>query len=194
MDLITYAIAKDSMPFTTVEKPGFTRMLKVFDHCYEPPSRKYFSKTAVPRLYNITKEKVELELKSIKFFSSTTDLWSSETLHPYTSFTVHFITNDWDMKSFCLQTAFLPDDHTGDTLAEALEATLDGWKLDKEQQVCITTDSGAKIVCAINKLEWQRLSYFWPNLNLAVTKAVKDDHCITIAIWTSKKNCECIFS
>ena len=52
--------------------------------------------------------------------------------------------------SLYYQTAFLPDNHTGYTLAEALETTVDGWKLNTElQQVCITTDSGTKIFCAI---------------------------------------------
>ena len=140
--LVTYAIAKESMAFTTVEKPGFRKMLSTFDQQYVPPSRKYFSKTAVPHLYSATRETVEIELKNIEFFSSTSDLWSSETLHPYISYTIHYINKEWEMKSFCLQTAFLPTDHTGDNLAEDLEATLDGWNLKKEQQDCITTDNG----------------------------------------------------
>ena len=52
------------------------------------------------------------------------------------------------MRSFFLQTAFLPTDHAGDNLAEVLEATIDGWNLKKEHQVCITTDNGSNIVNA----------------------------------------------
>ena len=186
-DSVMYAIAKDSMPFTTIEKPGFLKMLHTFDPRYVPPGRKYISKTAVPHLYNATREKVEMELKKIQFFSSTTDLWSSETLHPYMSYTIHYVDKEWKMRSFCLQTAFLPTDHTGDNLAEALEATIDGWNLKKEHQVCITTDNGSNIVNATKKLQWQRLPCFGHNLNLAVTKALKDDHRISRALGLARK-------
>ncbi len=181
-DSVAYTIAKDCLPFSTVDKPGFKRMLATFDSRYEPPSRKYFSKTAIPHLYSSVKERVEGEIVSLKFFSSTTDLWSSGTMHPYMSFTIHYITVDWELRTSCLQTQFLPSDHTGDNLAEALEAVLDAWNLKKEQQVCITTDNGSNIVLATNKLQWQRLPCFGHNLNLAVTKATKNDHRISRAL------------
>ena len=91
------------------------------------------------------------------------------------------------MRSVCLQTAFLPTDLTGDNLAEALEATIDGWNLKKEHQVCITTDNGSNIVNATKKLQWQRLPCFGHNLNLAVTKALKDDHRISRALGLARK-------
>ena len=170
------------MAFTTVEKPGFRKMLSTFDQQYVPPSRKYFSKTAVLRLYSAKRETVEIEIE----FSSTSDLWSSETLHSYISYTIHYINKEWEMKSICFQTAFLPTDHTGDNPAEALEATLDGWNLKKEQ-VCITTDNGSNIVNATSKLHWQRLPCFGHNLNLAVTKALKDDNRISRALGLARK-------
>ena len=42
------------LPVYTVEKPGFVNLLKQFDPQYELPSRKYFSKTAIPKLYEST--------------------------------------------------------------------------------------------------------------------------------------------
>ena len=186
-DAVSYTIAKDMMPFTTVERPGFKRLLSVFDKKYELPGRKYFSQTAIPSLYCTTREKVEAELQSIEFFSATTDLWSSETLHPFMSYTVHFINNSWQYRSLRLQTSFLPSDHTADNLAEALTAALESWSLKEDKQICITTDSGANIISATNKLGWQRLSCFGHNLNLAVTKALKDDPRIARALGLSRK-------
>ena len=119
-DSFLYAIAKDMLPFRAVERPGFQKMLSTFEPKYELPSRKYFSKTGIPRLYNSIKGTVEKELSEMEFFSATTDLWSSEVMHPYISYTVHFINKSWEMKNLCLQTTFLPCDHTGDNLAEAL--------------------------------------------------------------------------
>ena len=130
------------LPFTTVEKSGFKKMLATFDPRYELPSRKYFSKTGIPRLYNSVKSTVEKELKEMQFVSATTDLWSSEVMHPYISLTIHFVNQLWEMKNLCLQTVFLPCDHTGDNNAEALNKGLDSWNLKEEQLVYITTDYG----------------------------------------------------
>ena len=50
----------------SVEKPGFRRMLAEFDKQYEPPSHKYISKTAIPRAYNNTKQKVVSDLSHVE--------------------------------------------------------------------------------------------------------------------------------
>ena len=60
---VTYCLAKDSLPIQTVERTEFTALLKAFDSCYQIPSRKHFSQTALPSLYSTTKEKVAGELK-----------------------------------------------------------------------------------------------------------------------------------
>lgn len=185
---VTYAIAKDCLPFRTVEKPGFTRLVSTLDRRYILPGRKHFSHTAIPSLYASTREKVYRELQEgVKFFSATTDLWSSESLHPYISYTIHYIDPLWQYRSICLQTAFLPSDHTGENLAEALETALNTWGLNANQQVCITTDSGANIVRACNILAWRRLSCFGHNLNLAVSKSIKDDPRISRALSLTHK-------
>ena len=138
-------------------------------------------------MYSSTREKVQAELKGVIFFSATTDLWSSEALHPYISYTVHYIDHLWQYHTRCLQTAFLPSDHTGENLADALETALATWGLNVRKQVCITTDSGANIVRACSLLGWQRLACFGHNLNLAVNKALKDDHRVSRALALARK-------
>ncbi|KAG1945207.1 zinc finger BED domain-containing protein 1-like [Pimephales promelas] len=58
-DAVTFYLAKDMIPIKTVENEGFKRMLKVVDPRYEIPSRKYFSATAIPRLYSECRNKME---------------------------------------------------------------------------------------------------------------------------------------
>ena len=65
---VTYAIAKDMLPLSTVEKPGFQNMLSTFDNRYQLPNRKYMSNTAIPSLYLSVKDKVADELKEMVFF------------------------------------------------------------------------------------------------------------------------------
>ena len=77
----------------TVEKSGFRQMLKTFGakYMYQLPSRKYYSETAIPRLYSSVREKVMEKLSSVEYFSGTSDLWSSVGLKPYISYTIDYI-------------------------------------------------------------------------------------------------------
>ena len=175
-DSITYCISKDMLSIYTVEKEGFRRLTYTLDSKYEIPSAKYFSSVAIPALYEKTRETVAVEVQSAYYFSSTTDMWSSSTMEPYLSYTVHFITNDWTLQSRCLQTLFVPKDHNADNLSEVLTETLAQWKLEVGRQVCITTDNGSNILCATTvRLMWTQLSCFGHNLHLAVVNSIKDE-------------------
>ena len=82
------------LPVYTVEKEGFANLLKQFDPQYELPSRKYFSKIAIPKLYESTQEFVLNNIKNVNFCSATTDMWSSINGDPYMSYTIHYITEE----------------------------------------------------------------------------------------------------
>ena len=100
--------------------------------------------------------------------SLTTDLWYSITMESYLSFTVHYIRDNWKLRSIALQTVYMPQDHTGLNLAEVLCEALESWGLSEENLVCQTKDSGANIISAAQQLEWSRLSCFGHSLHNAV--------------------------
>ena len=67
-------------------------MISKLNPRYKLPLRKHFSQQEIPRLCNQVKETVvNPKLNQIHFFSGTTDLWTSKAMHPYLSYTVHFI-------------------------------------------------------------------------------------------------------
>ena len=171
----------------TVEKSGFRKMLKTFDAKYQLPSRKYFSETAIPSLYSSVREKVMEELSSVEYFSGTTDHWSSVGLKPYISYTIHYIDDQWQLQSKCLQTHFLPEDHTSGVLVDSLTTTFESWMLTAEKQVCLTTDSGSNVVKAARDLKWRRLSCFGHNLHLAITKSLDHDSRVSRALGLTRK-------
>ena len=56
---VAYHLAKDLCPFSTVELPGFQKMVSKFNPCYQLPtntnaSKNYFSRNAVSSLYTVT--------------------------------------------------------------------------------------------------------------------------------------------
>jgi len=104
---------------------------------YQLPSRTHFTKVAVPALVNDVKSGIEekIKAKQLDYYSATTDLWILSAGDPYMTFTIHFIDANWDVVSYCLQTYYLPRDHTGTNIAEALEETIQQWKLELEKLV-----------------------------------------------------------
>nr|XP_024661555.1 zinc finger BED domain-containing protein 1-like [Maylandia zebra] len=171
---IAYCLAKDMLPINTVENEGFKQLIKVLDPRYQLPGRKHFSQIALPMLYRECREAVEKELQTVSFFATTSDMWSSRTSEPYLSLTAHYIDQDWNLKSKCLQAAYLPDDHTGEVIALGLSEALASWGLSEDKQVCITTDSGTNIVKATSLNNWTRLQCFGHRLHSAIEKAGKD--------------------
>ena len=164
-DSVTLCLAKDMIPIYSVEKEGFREMLRKFEAQYDLPGRKYFSQIAIPALYSSTREKVKSDLQDVEFFAATTDMWSSSTTQPYISYTVHYVDKEWCLQSRCLQTLFMPQDHTADNIAESMAETLDAWGLKAANQVCLTTDNGRNIVCATTRrLNWNHLPCFGHNL------------------------------
>ena len=66
-DAVTYFIAKDFLTIYTVEKSGFTWLLRMFDSRYQLLSRSYFSRTAIPALYESVRERVKQGLDKVFF-------------------------------------------------------------------------------------------------------------------------------
>ncbi|KAJ4946777.1 hypothetical protein JOQ06_008823 [Pogonophryne albipinna] len=162
------------VPIYTVEKPGFINMIKVLDPRYVLPSRKFFSEVALPQLYNSTRQRVAKELEEVSFYSATTDLWSSRTMQPYMSLTVHFINNDWTLRSVCLQTAYFPEDHTGEIIAQGLKDALNSLNLAEDRLICMTTDSGSNMIKALKDNAWPNFQCFGHRLHNAIENGVKD--------------------
>ena len=169
---ITHYIAKDMVSVNTVTKDGFKNLVQTPDRRYTIPSRTYFNQVAIPQLYAECKEKVVTELKNVEYYATTTDMWSSRTTEPYLSLTVHFVNDNFELKSRCLQTAYFPTDHTGENIALGLRECLSSWDLKEEDQTCITTDNAANVIKAMELNQWTRLQCFGHRLHLAIGKCV----------------------
>ena len=130
--LVTNCLAKDMLPISTVDKPGFKAMLWKFNPRCQLPNHNPFTKVSIPELVAETKGYIEKEIVDgeVEYFSATTDLWTSAAGDPYITFTCHFIDQHWELKSYCLQMHYLPQDHNATSIKEVLTETLELWKLE----------------------------------------------------------------
>ena len=81
----------------------------------------------------------------------------------------------------------MPEQHTGENISEAIQATMEAWGLQEAHQVCLTKDSGSNVIKATEKLQTTRLACFGYNLHLGVTNALKDDSQLSRALGVCKK-------
>ncbi|XP_055053943.2 E3 SUMO-protein ligase ZBED1 [Misgurnus anguillicaudatus] len=173
-DAVSYFLAKDMCPISTVEDEGFKKLINTLHKRYALPSRHYFTRVALPALYEKCRAEVANEVLKAEYIAATTDLWSSRKMEPYISLTIHYIDANFNLNTKCLQTAFIPEDHTGQNIAHALREAVAAWGLNEEKLVCITTDNASNIKLAADVNGWMRLQCFGHRLHLAIENAMKD--------------------
>ena len=89
---------------SNTEKQGFKKMVSMFDPKYSLPSRN-FAEKQIPKLYNELRDTVvKPAVIRANCYTVTTDLWTSCARHPFMSFTMYFIDDNWQLKTFCLST------------------------------------------------------------------------------------------
>lgn len=174
--IVTY-IASNGRPLSTVDSPQFVKMIKTFDPRYTVPSRRTVTDQELPKLYLTLKSKIQAAIdlnknSMIPMFSFTTDLWSSCTMEPYISLTIHFINIDMELQRFTLETKYIPDRHTGVNLALAVEELLRCWDLKLSDAAAITTDSAANMIKMADEAQMLRIPCFGHVLHNAIGKAM----------------------
>lgn len=140
------------------------------------PRRKYFTEKEIPTLYSETRSVLESQLSNQPNFACTTDLWTSRTVDSYMAFKIQFISDTWEMQSWCLECAAMHSDHTGENIREVLEETVtQTWKLDMTRLSGITTDNASSNIKAFKGKSYHWVPCFGHNLHLAVNKATSLD-------------------
>lgn len=157
-------------PSIHCRKEGLQALVKTLDPKYNMSDRKHFSYVQLPRMYKECRVKVKEEPQHVEYYALMTDLWTSRVTQPYMSLTVHFINNDWVLRSRCLQTSYFPEDHTGVMIAIALKEALQSWELREDMLICVTTDNATNNISALQLNEWNRLQHFGHCLQLAIGK------------------------
>uniref|UniRef100_A0A1X7T8K7 BED-type domain-containing protein n=1 Tax=Amphimedon queenslandica TaxID=400682 RepID=A0A1X7T8K7_AMPQE len=105
-----------SKDFNTISK---------LDPRYDIPSKKLFSSQEILALYLRVRNDIIEQLKQVKYYAITTDLWTSGSCELYITLTVHYIDGEWSLELKCLDTVALFADHTGDNIANCVTDIID---------------------------------------------------------------------
>ena len=61
---------------------------------------------------------------------------------------LYIFSSNYDLKSYCLDTAALYKDHTGSNIANAISDICDNWNLDMKKLFATTTDNISNMIAA----------------------------------------------
>lgn len=175
-------IALDFQPYSVVENRGFKELLHVLEPKYQIPSRTTFSRKILPDMYNklvrSVKGTMETDLLSgsrcpAPAFTFTTDMWTSRAMDPYISFTLSYITDQFQLKTFALENKYFPGSHTAERILETLEKTMDEWSLPSQIPIFCVRDNGSNLKAAIRHSVWYDVACFAHSLQLAIADAIR---------------------
>ncbi|XP_041375019.1 zinc finger BED domain-containing protein 4-like [Gigantopelta aegis] len=150
---------------------GFKDMIEQLDLKYELPSHTYFAETVVPNMYQECRAYVISSLKNVPV-ALMTDGWTSRATQSYVTITTSHITEDWNLKSFVLQTRELPESHTGVNIAQVLTDAISEWGLNKNPPL-VTDNAENMEVAAREACCIPHIGCYAHTLNLAAQKGLK---------------------
>ncbi|XP_054283311.1 zinc finger BED domain-containing protein 4-like [Macrosteles quadrilineatus] len=171
---VTRMITTDLHPYSLVEEASFKNLMDILEPRYQLPSRTTFSRTLVPELYKSERERIKSTItedaKSLLSMSLTTDTWTSRANDSFMSLTLHYLSKDFDYKSFVLGNKNITEAHTSLFLLGQLEEMVENWELPKIP-IYVLSDNAANIKAALDKSSWERIPCFAHTLQLAIHDA-----------------------
>ncbi|XP_063547165.1 uncharacterized protein LOC134754754 [Cydia strobilella] len=142
------------MPFDAVSDKGMIDFFKKYDIIVtdqDLPSRYTISRTALDDVYEMMLKNVKEQIKesSPKHVSVTFDLWTDRYRRlNYITFTLHYLTADFELKSFTLNTKLAQGKKTGEMILEMLNKTVAEFGLC-DKTLHVVTDAGSNVKRAI---------------------------------------------
>ena len=143
-------VALDLRPISSVEGEGFRDLLACIQPGYKPPSRKHITRI-LKRKHDVGKAQLKVKLQEALSIAITTDLWSSLATESYITVSVHYLSTDWKMCSYVLETSGFPERHTGENIANKLSEIGERYELNDKVST-VVHDHAANMMCALRML------------------------------------------
>jgi hypothetical protein len=163
--MVLELILEGCLPFAIVEQPSFRRLMGSLAPKYAVPNRKYFSGKALPKYDSEVRARVQRSLDKARWVALSSDMWTSKSSFSFMSLTVHWLTENFEVKHSVLNCEFAPGHHTGEAIAGLFERLLTQWSISTTTVAAALTDHasnenlGVKLAglphvhCAVHKLQ-----------------------------------------
>ena len=120
-DRIVNMIALDLRPIHMVECEGFRNLLTYLEPGYKVPRQPHVT-DIIRRKHEVGKEMLRARFKEASQVALTTDIWTSRATEAYITMSAHYVSVNWKLFSYVLETKGFPECHTGKATAEKLTA------------------------------------------------------------------------
>ncbi|XP_074112105.1 E3 SUMO-protein ligase ZBED1-like [Cotesia typhae] len=179
-------IIKDNLPFRTVEKVGFLRVMKLLSPLYKVPTRATINKL-IDGKYNSVSKAIKDKFLDVNGVSLTCDVWTETTnTQSFLGVTAHYIYNNL-LESSIIGVTDLHESHTADCLSNELKTICKTWNIDTV--VAVVSDNAANITCAIRNAFTlsKHLLCLAHTINLVVTKTILTTENLNILLTNVKE-------
>ncbi|KAM7114236.1 zinc finger BED domain-containing protein 4 isoform 2-T9 [Molossus nigricans] len=198
--LIAEMIALDLQPYSFVDNVGFNRLLEYLKPQYSLPSPSYFSRTAIPGMYDNVKQIIMSHLKEAEsgVVHFTSGIWMSNQTREYLTLTAHWVTFQSSFWLHCedhhcsalLDVSQIDCDYSGSSIRKQLECWWEAWVISTGLQVGITVTDNPSIGKTLNEGEHSSVQCFSHTVNLIVNEAIKSQRMVQNLLSIARKLCE----
>ena len=150
--LLSEWVVLDTRPSESVEDPGLVRVFKSLCPQFEPPCSQTVT-NYIEKSYETKKEEIIIELKTIDSVAITTDGGSSSNARSYQDTNIHFISPEWELKSYVLAVRESKGEHTAENYRKNTFKVLEEFEIATEKIALFVTDNENKMRCAFKDEE-----------------------------------------
>lgn len=134
----------DMRPVNVVEGEGFRKLMKIMEPDYTVPNRSSISNTLSLK-YSDLRGQIYALIEKATALSFTTDIWTSVSMEAYMAVTCHFITQEWELSAFVLETKAFESSHTGVNIAQQLGDAADAFAIPNYKRIAVVHDNASNM-------------------------------------------------
>ncbi|RXM31651.1 Zinc finger BED domain-containing protein 1 [Acipenser ruthenus] len=165
--------------FSIVEDRGFRLLIDKLEPHYDIPHRTSFSASIIPDLFakQQTRVKQTIHNDSHPALGMASDIWSSRANDSFISLTVHYLTEDFKMKRYLLDTPYFPEAHTVENILTKWDEVMEMFDVDGSKiKLFSVNDNARNIQAALKRIQniVPAIPCFGHTLQLGINDAVKN--------------------
>uniref|UniRef100_A0A8C6E7L9 Zinc finger BED-type containing 4 n=1 Tax=Moschus moschiferus TaxID=68415 RepID=A0A8C6E7L9_MOSMO len=198
--LIAEMIALDLQPYSLVDNVGFNRLLAYLKPQYSLPPPAYFSRTAIPGMYEDVKHVIMAQLQDAEsgVVHFTAGVWMSSQAREYLALTAHWVTFQPSARPCCedhhcsalLAVSQVDCDCSGSSVQKQLECWWEAWVTSAGLQAGITVSDNPGVGKALSEAARPSVPCFSHTVSLVVSEAIKSQRMVQGLLSTARKICE----